>query len=64
MTPVRPPRATDLDPEANLAAEARSSYHTADGSTRRWREENHGALLSCNAWVEEYGLPLAKYRMF
>jgi antitoxin CcdA len=30
----------------------------------RWIEENWDAIQSSNAWVEKYGLPLEKYRMF
>lgn len=31
---------------------------------RRWKEENREAIEAWNAWVEEHGLPLAKYRQF
>ena len=31
---------------------------------RRWLEENREAIEAHNRWVEEHGLPLAKYRMF
>jgi antitoxin CcdA len=30
----------------------------------RWLEENFEALESFNRYVEEHGLPLAKYRLF
>lgn len=30
----------------------------------RWIVENREAIESWNVWVEEHGLPLAKYRMF
>jgi len=30
----------------------------------KWLEENREALDSYNAWVEEHGLPLEKYRLF
>lgn len=30
----------------------------------RWREENRAALEGYNAWVEQNGLPLGKYRQF
>ena len=30
----------------------------------QWQEENRAAIDSSNKWVEEYGLPLAEYRMF
>ena len=46
------------------AAEAGLGQAVAEEKARRWREENREALLACNAWVEEHGLPLAKYRMF
>ena len=32
--------------------------------TRRYQEENAQAIAEHNAWIEEHGLPLAKYRMF
>ncbi|MBS0502783.1 MAG: type II toxin-antitoxin system CcdA family antitoxin [Proteobacteria bacterium] len=31
---------------------------------QQWIEENWEAIQGWNAWVEEHGLPLAKYRMF
>jgi antitoxin CcdA len=31
---------------------------------RRWQIENAEAFASMNAWVEEYGLPLEKFRQF
>ena len=31
---------------------------------RRWKEENRAAFDYWNKWVEENGLPLAKYRLF
>ena len=31
---------------------------------RRWKEENREAFAYWNTWVEENGLPLAKYRLF
>jgi len=33
-------------------------------SDRRWQEEHREAIEANNAWVEEHGLPLARYRMF
>ena len=72
-----PRRATNLHLETDLVDEARSlgvnlsraaeaglRRAVAEEEARRWREENREAMLSCNAWVEEHGLPLAKYRMF
>ena len=74
----RPRRATNLSLEAELVDEARRlgvnlSRAAEDGlrravaeeAARRWqRGEPRGACFPCNAWVEEHGLPLAKYRMF
>ena len=70
-------RATNLHLETDLVDEARSlgvnlsraaeaglRRAVAEEKARRWREENREAMLSCNAWVEEHGLPLAKHRMF
>jgi len=31
---------------------------------RLWREENAGAIKACNLYVEQHGIPLAKYRKF
>lgn len=31
---------------------------------RLWKIENAEAFASLNAWVEEHGLPLAKFRQF
>jgi antitoxin CcdA len=31
---------------------------------RRWKEENAAGIAASNAYVEKYGLPLEKYRMF
>jgi antitoxin CcdA len=31
---------------------------------RRWKEENREKIEWWNHWLEENGLPLAKYRMF
>lgn len=43
--------ARELDPGAQARAE-------------RWQAENREAFDSANRYVEEYGLPLAKYRVF
>lgn len=31
---------------------------------KQWREENAEAIAASNRYVEEHGLPLAKYRLF
>jgi len=33
-------------------------------SEAQWREQNQLAIAAHNAWVEEHGLPLERYRMF
>jgi antitoxin CcdA len=44
--------------EAGLDQEVRKSLREA------WIAENMDAMKAMNAWVEEHGLPLAKYRQF
>ncbi len=42
-----------------------SLRHPVKGeSARRWQEENREAIASRNQWIEENGLPLARYRLF
>jgi antitoxin CcdA len=36
----------------------------AEERARRWKEENKEAMESWNRYVEEHGLPLARYRLF
>ena len=72
-----PRRATNVSLRADLIEEARrldinvsqaceSGLQAQVSKTRaeRWQEENRGAIESSNAYVEEHGLPLARYRMF
>lgn len=44
--------------EKGLAAEVKKARED------KWIEENWEAIQSSNAYVREYGLPLAKYRLF
>lgn len=46
------------------AAEAGLARAVAEKRAERWREENRPALESSNAYVEQHGLPLARYRGF
>lgn len=46
------------------AAEAGIAKAIAAEKTRRWQEENQGAIESSNAYVKRNGLPLAKHRPF
>jgi antitoxin CcdA len=53
-----------LDINVSRAAEMGIAEAVKAEKGRRWREENREALESSNAWVEQHGLPLAKYRQF
>lgn len=68
---------TNLSLDANLLQEARAlginisrsaeaGIAEAVGKSRRerWLLENAAALESSNAYVDSYGLPLARYRQF
>ena len=55
-------RALGLDPQA-IAAAALTEAIRAE-KARRWQAENAAALQAHAAWVEEDGLPLARYRQF
>lgn len=70
-------KAANLSIDADLLAEAKAlsvnvSRAAEDGIARAvkaekerlWKIENREALESWNAYVEEHGLPLAKYRQF
>lgn len=70
-------RATNVSIRAELLAEARElkvnvSRAAEEGLARAiaarraqlWLEENKAAIESSNAYVEEHGLPLGKYRRF
>jgi antitoxin CcdA len=46
------------------AAEEGIAKAVADEKARRWLEENKAALEQWNKYVEQNGLPLAKYRLF
>jgi len=46
------------------AAEAGLARAVAERRATQWLEENRRALDSSNAYVEQYGLPLAQFRNF
>ena len=46
------------------AAETGVTEAVRDARAERWKRENRAALESSNQWVEQNGLPLAKYRQF
>lgn len=53
-----------LDINVSRAAESGIVEAVRAEKNKRWLEENREALLYFNDWVEENGLPLAKYRQF
>ena len=46
------------------ACERGLSEQVAKSRAEVWLQENREAILASNAWVEEHGLPLARYRRF
>ena len=46
------------------AAEAGLALAVAERRAAQWLEENRRALDSSNAYVEQHGLPLARFRNF
>jgi antitoxin CcdA len=72
-----PKKATNVSLPVDLIAEAKQLEINisqacerglvADIATKRrerWLAENMEAIESSNAWVEQHGLPLARYRLF
>lgn len=53
-----------LDINVSCAAEIGIVEAVRAEKNKRWLEENREALEYSNTWVEENGLPLAKYRQF
>ncbi len=53
-----------LSVNVSRAAETGIAEAVRAEKKRRWIEENREALEGWNAWVNEHGLPLARYRMF
>ena len=56
--------AKELRINISQAAEAGVAKAVAEKRAELWIAENSGAFACWNAYVEEYGLPLAKYRSF
>jgi antitoxin CcdA len=46
------------------AAEAGLRHAVRDAKAATWKRENAAALDASNAWVDQHGLPLEKYRPF
>lgn len=74
---TQPRKSTNLSLDAKLLTEAKAlkvnlsraaedgvRHAVAAAKTARWKAENAAALQSSNAYVEEHGMPLAKYRQF
>lgn len=56
--------AKSLGIDVSQVAEAGLARAVADARAGRWLKENAEAIESSNAYVEQYGLPFEKYRMF
>jgi antitoxin CcdA len=56
--------AKDLDINISRVAEQGIAQAVAEEKARLWKIENRDALESWNRYVDEHGLPLAKYRQF
>lgn len=56
--------ARELGLNVSEAAEDGIAKALADRRAQLWLQENAAAIRSSNEFVEEHGLPLAKYRMF
>ncbi len=57
-------QADALGLNADSIAAAALKKAIGDEKARRWAEENREAIAAHHRYVEEHGLPLAKYRMF
>lgn len=53
-----------LSVNVSRAAEAGIAEAVRKEKERAWKEENREAIAQWSQWVEENGLPLAKYRQF
>ena len=56
--------AKSLSVNVSRAAEAGIAEAVRKEKERVWKEENRDAIAQWSQWVEENGLPLAKYRQF
>jgi antitoxin CcdA len=53
-----------LNVNISRAGEEGVRLAVAQARTAQWLAENAEAIAAKNRWIEENGLPLAKYRMF
>jgi antitoxin CcdA len=56
--------AKELGINISSACEKGLVAEIAKARGEKWLRDNREAIASSNAYVEKYGLPLAKYRMF
>lgn len=56
--------ARELGINVSRACETGLARQISQARNERWLRENAEAIESSNAYVEKYGLPLAKYRQF
>jgi antitoxin CcdA len=56
--------ARELDINLSRACEQGLAREIKATREARWREENAEAIQAWNHYVEEHGVPLAKYRQF
>jgi antitoxin CcdA len=72
-----PKRATNVSLPADLVDEAKRlgvnlsqacemglAEQVKMALSEQWKRENKGAIESWNQWIDQNGLPLAKYRQF
>lgn len=62
--PALPQKLLDEALRLKVDTEGRSEDQIRHAVREAWIEENREAIEASNAWVEEHGLPLAKYRQF
>lgn len=56
--------ARDLGVNLSQAAEHGLRQAVANAKADAWKRENRVAIESSNAWVEQRGLPLDRFRLF
>ena len=56
--------AKELGVNLSQSAEAGVREAVRSAKAEQWKQENAEAIQGYNKWIEENGLPLAKYRMF
>lgn len=57
-------QARELGVNISRAAEAGLLAAVKAERARRWKEDNAEAVAAYNKWIEENGVPLARYRKF